>query len=346
MNKPLISVIVPVYNCSKYIKKNIDSILKQDYTNFELIVINDGSSDDSLNIINSFNDKRIMVFSKPNEGVSSTRNLGIDKSNGEYIFFVDGDDYLEKNILSTFVDIINKQNPDLIMCGYFSETINGFQDKIFYRDFYYSSLKRFKKDIVMLYDKHLLYNVWNKLFKRDLIIKNKIKFPEFCFGEDIIFCQEYIKFCHSIYNSSLCLYHYVRELEGSLTMIYKPDLYDIKANENKVLISFFDELGIKKNKYIPFISKRFIERTIGCLENVHRSNDFSFLDKLSQVDHIINNKETIKYLKYYKSKNIKIKIILVAYKLRSKYLGYLFGKLLFIFRSKFPCFFNKIKNKR
>lgn len=100
--KPLISIIVPVYNVEKYIGRCINSILSQSYDNYELILIDDGSSDSSLNICKSFVSDNVVVISQSNEGVSSARNRGIDIAKGDFISFIDGDDWVEEDYIASF----------------------------------------------------------------------------------------------------------------------------------------------------------------------------------------------------------------------------------------------------
>lgn len=123
----LISIIVPVYNCEKYIERCINSILKQTYKNIEVLLINDGSKDKSLQICERYaqKDNRIIVFEKENEGVSSARNLGIEKSHGEFITFVDSDDYLEENFCEEMLERAYKYSVDYVTCGYKRVYDNG-----------------------------------------------------------------------------------------------------------------------------------------------------------------------------------------------------------------------------
>lgn len=347
MKKPLISVIIPMYNAEKYIYKNINSILNQDFSDFELIVVNDSSTDSSLNIVKGFNDKRLNIYTKINEGASKARNYGLKYAKGKYILFIDADDYIEPNTLSNYVKIIEENNPDLIINGFFSETENSdYADKIFCESKLYHNKSELKEDLVLLYKSHLLYNVWNKLFKSEIIKNNKIIFKEVIYNEDMIFVQDYLKHCKSIYNTNECLYHYVREVKNSITMSFIPTLLNIRINENKIITNFLGNYGIKKNEYIDFISKRYIERTLGCLENVHRSNYWSLKEKIQETDNIIHCKETSYYLDIYKTNNKVIKFILKIYKLKSPIPSFIIGYLFYLFKHLNPKLFNKIKNRR
>ena len=145
MKEIYFSIIVPVYNCEDCLEKCINSILNQTYKFFELILVNDASSDNSLDIINSFDDDRIIVINKEkNTGASDSRNIGISLAQNEYICFFDSDDYVENNILETYVSIINKYDPEMISCGIYSE-VSGKMDCL------YSVTKYFKNKKSMMY---------------------------------------------------------------------------------------------------------------------------------------------------------------------------------------------------
>ena len=116
-----ISLIVPVYNTSKYLRKCLDSLITQTYKDIEIIVINDGSIDNSEEIIKLYRDKRLKYISKKNEGIGKTRNLGIENATGNYIAFVDSDDYLDKNFCKKMIKKADEDNCDIVICNYFED---------------------------------------------------------------------------------------------------------------------------------------------------------------------------------------------------------------------------------
>ena len=120
MDLPEVSIIVPVFNTEKYISRCIDSILTQTFTNFECILIDDGSTDKSWNICKHYSqsDKRVVLVHQENSGVSATRNKGIEMARGKYVCFVDSDDYIDKNMYEELVSAINRSNTDVVCCGY------------------------------------------------------------------------------------------------------------------------------------------------------------------------------------------------------------------------------------
>ena len=124
---PLISIIVPVYNVESYLKRCIESILNQTFRDFELILVNDGSTDNSEIICKEYalKDERIKYFYQRNKGVSEARNKGIDNSSGEYIQFIDSDDYVDENFLEIVVNRFKRDNSDIVFIGFYNEYNNG-----------------------------------------------------------------------------------------------------------------------------------------------------------------------------------------------------------------------------
>lgn len=191
--RPKISVIVPVYNVEKSIRQCIDSILAQTFTDFELLLIDDGSTDKSGIICDDYGnlDKRVRVFHKKNGGVSSARNLGLDNAIGQYICFCDSDDYVDALYLSTY---LSSQCADLMIQGYVSVSNSGNQvikmNKAIEKKSAVNHLIS-----ALSYSKNVGY-LWCRCFKRNIIEKNNIRFDEaFKIQEDEEFIWHYMIFC-------------------------------------------------------------------------------------------------------------------------------------------------------
>lgn len=204
----MISVIVPVYNTEKYLDKCIQSILAQTYTDFELLLIDDGSTDSSGAICDKYaeQDSRVRVFHKENGGVSSARNLGLDNVNGEWIAFVDSDDWVEENWLGALMEIIDKDNDiDIVRFGYIRNDDDYEQKIVSSQDFILVN----KEDYLIQNDNaHYYAMLWNTLFKYTLI-GSRIRFNILInWSEDFIFTYECYLVVKKMYISSLPLYHY------------------------------------------------------------------------------------------------------------------------------------------
>lgn len=241
---PQISVIVPVYNVEKYLHRCIDSILAQTFTDFELLLIDDGSKDNSGAICDEYaaRDSRVQVFHKENGGVSSARNLGLDNAQGEWITFVDSDDWIEPILIESCVAVIRKKhNIDVIRYGYYEEESLNKQiircssnenDIIF-------SLNTFFEKC----DNYCYWGfVWNTAFRRDLI--RELRFDEninYC--EDHIFTYEYMIRCKTMRFLSLPLYHYQTFSQG-LSCIKDARMIMLAAEKEFIIVSQI--IGIKK----------------------------------------------------------------------------------------------------
>lgn len=201
----LVSIIVPVYNADKTLKRCVDSILMQKYGNWELILVDDGSKDESGSICDLYAAKnpQIVVFHKSNGGVSSARNIGLQHANGKYVTFIDSDDYITESYISDFLSV----NADLVVCGMY----NVYQDQRITPFRYERTIYHVKDGIGG--GKYLLtmpmMAPWAKLFNMDIIRNNSIKFDEdMRFAEDNVFVLEYLAHCSSIYYLESCSYYY------------------------------------------------------------------------------------------------------------------------------------------
>lgn len=222
MNKEKISIIVPVYNSQSTISKCINSLLRQTYENIEIILVDDGSCDHSLDICLFFKnfDKRIKVFNKQNGGVSSARNFGIEMATGKFIMFCDSDDWVENTWCET---MINLYIPEcLVMSGYYCH----YQDKNQWIGEYIED-KVIPKEDYLLTKKYGGFAPWNKLFCLDKIKLNQIRFPDdITLGEDQLFVWRYLQ-CISgdIIYSKKPLNHYSWPEKQSLTLNLPFDYY-------------------------------------------------------------------------------------------------------------------------
>lgn len=352
MEQDLVSVIVPMYNCENYIEHLIKTILSQTYKNIELILVDDGSSDNTLKICRQYQkDNRVKIITQKNGGVSKARNCGLDKATGKYIFFADADDYIELNAIEDMTNIYKEKKVELVTTGFYSEVLDKekvkLSDKIFAPTKLYKNKSDIKEDFVILWDKHILYNVWNKLYLRNIITKFDIKFPEYNWGEDIQFNREYLYRIKSMYNSEKCYYHYIRERKNSATEKFIDNLYEIRVKEYYEFIDYFNKMGINNEDYEEFVARRHIERTLGCIENIEKKdNGLKFIEKYKEVKRIINDGLTKKCLKEAKIKSKKVKIMLVPYRLHLIIITMTMGKVLTIFKNNLPQLFNWLKNRR
>lgn len=184
MSEVLISVIVPVYNVEKYLKNCLDSIVNQTYRHLEIICINDGSTDASLEILEAYaaKDERITVLSQPNSGQSYARNRGISLAHGTYISFIDSDDFIDEAFYENLCAAAEDSQADVVQCGYHNWQQNKMQPHGVE-----SRSMTFFMDIIKSLDDCF---VWSKLWRKDFIVRNKLKFYPGIYYEDVLFVVE------------------------------------------------------------------------------------------------------------------------------------------------------------
>lgn len=250
---PLVTIIVPVYNAAASLLRCVDSICAQTYTNLEIILVDDGSTDDSLNLCRqcAYRDGRVSVLTQSNSGVSAARNNAIDIASGKYVQFVDSDDWIDEHMTQLLVDRAERKKADLVICHYCR--VDG--EKIIVHGFLQNTACMDR----LTFAKHLMqqpssfyYGVmWNKLYRRDVIAKHRIFFREqldWC--EDFLFNLTYILSGNRFCAIQTPLYYYVKN-DKSLTATTLTPLssHAIRKQLFEYYKVFFRELGLfEENK--------------------------------------------------------------------------------------------------
>jgi glycosyltransferase involved in cell wall biosynthesis len=218
-NKGLVSIIVPVYNVQEYLREGIESILAQVYENWELILVDDGSKDNSLPICCEYvgQDSRIKVYTQLNAGPSAARNFGISKASGKYICFVDSDDTVTPTYLSDMLEY----NDDLVICGVIHVWPNVIEKVA--RIKFDCANSSFEELITHIDEYYCIHGPVSKLFRSDIIKSNHITYPiNLNYGEDLIFNLTYLRYIQTIALSQSCNYKYFHRKGSSLTNRVKP----------------------------------------------------------------------------------------------------------------------------
>ncbi len=324
MKKIKVSVIIPIYNTEKFLRKCIESIVNQTLQEIEMILINDGSTDNSHNICLEYAEKypeKIRYINNKNIGCSATRNLGIELAQGEYIAFVDSDDYIEKEMYEEMYKVARNKSLDVIILGIiYEDSFNKIQGISIPQNikFYYDYFKVTNK----------LANPVNKLFKKDVILKNKINFPlNTHSGEDIVFYFKFLSQTKKISSLPKAYYHYVNH---GLNSIYN-------FEKRKGIFVSFKELYdyLLKNKL--FRDKKLMKKFYELFDFYAVKAVFFML--LNPIK--VSEEKYKKYNKIYCEELKKIEFLT----LKSKFLIFYYRNLVFLIR-KFHLYFflKKLKN--
>ncbi|MDY5993267.1 MAG: glycosyltransferase family 2 protein, partial [Bacilli bacterium] len=238
MNKIDISIIVPIYNAEKYLKKCLDSLVNQTKKELEFILINDGSTDKSEEIVKTYKDERIKYFKNKNQGIGKTRNFGIEKATGKYIMFLDSDDYFSSDACEKLYKTAEKEKADLIVFDYYrveKENLNEVKIESF-------NATNIKDDPNLLLKVNL--GPCSKIYKTDLIKNNDIKFEESLKYEDTLFVVK------AIYNAQKSIklnrfLHYYMIHEKSETTVRDERVFDILKIVDKIRKYLKNDKSIK-----------------------------------------------------------------------------------------------------
>ena len=310
MKDELLSIIVPIYNSENSLENCIRSIEKQEYSNYELILINDGSTDNSLKICEKLAQKneKIKIINKKNTGVSDTRNRGIEIAKGKYIQFVDSDDEVCSTLSKKLIELIRKNNADMGICGY---TIIKKSKKI----------EKINKnincnyDLYCLYEKYLLHPIWNKIYIKEKIT-NKFDI-DISLGEDILFNIEYLMNNGKIVFLPENLYKYKNDGEISLSSMY----FENTIYVSNLIYTKIDELYKKyygNNYKRDSINKIFYHCIMNNINNISINKKLNYIEKRKMIR---ENLKTLKEKKDWKNIIIKyemIEVIILFFNLKAK----------------------------
>ena len=319
----LITIVINVYNGEKFIKKCLDSAINQTYRNLEILIINDGSTDKTLEICKKYKDKRIRIINTKNLGLSLSRNVGIDNSKGEYLYFIDVDDFIEEDTIEYLYKLIKKHKVKMATCG----TLEIYK---------YDFNKPVKKEkIEVLTDKQMLeknvlsidyaINLWNKLMSKDLF--RNIRFENRIIN-DLAVTYKLIIESREIVNSNQIKYYYLRNIK-SISIKNKTEYY---RNIDIYNVSVERYNNIKK------IYPDFLANDIGLLRNIvflytkQNKKMHKYLDSIG-VKKLYKEIFSIKILGYKMKK--KDKIIIILFRISPKLYSVLLKVYLKIKKSKF-----------
>lgn len=337
----MISIVISIYNGERYLKRCLDSILKQENQKFELVLVNDGSKDNSLEICNRYKLKfnSCKIVDKQNGGLSSARKAGYEVSSGEYIIFIDCDDYMESNWISELYKVIEEKHPDLIIYNYnFVTDENNKENKKLNLCRGYNQTKINEKFNIPTIGKKFNDDffipafLWLRCIRKDLIEEDFFISERKCYTEDILFDLLINNKIINYYYLDKELYNYCLNLE-SLTNRYRENMWDMMKYRFNWINNY-----CKKNNILDLADERLKRlmwiSSLEAINNLCKSNDYKSAQK--EFKTIRNSEIVFNILKIIKKQKIKLsiheKIQYLIIKYRLFFLYYLFK------RKKYNCF--------
>ena len=284
-DRPLLSIIIPVYKTEKYLRRCMDSLCNQTYQNIEIITVNDGSPDNCLEILKEYEvrDRRVVVLNKDNGGANTARNYALSKANGTWISFVDSDDWLDLNYYEELME-----NADLecqLICGSFRLNDSGPIYKIDH-----SVKHRSRIDAIeLLFDTYfgMLYNVWGKVFRKELIIENNLQFRSFL-RDDGIFLIDYFQLINSIsiISTSSNLHYNTENINSNTHKIYGIEkmMLDLYKYHN----SFAKMIETDYHNYDRYQKILNCDKTKSYCEILHETYPLKYRERIYWYQRMIN----------------------------------------------------------
>lgn len=316
----MISVIVPVYNAEKYLSSCIDSILEQSFKDFEIVLVDDGSTDSSLDICKKYENEHsnIIVVSKQNEGPGLTRQRGIEECGGEYIVFVDADDWVEKTYIEKLFQAISDNDVDMARCNsiiddkkiVFRMWNPPFCNAVLNKDAIHSIVipLMIAPEKESNYNQRLGRGCVCTIFKKSIIVDNNISFGKLMGGEDALFSIEYLLHCNNIVFIEDYLYHYIHQNPNSLSQNVSAVNKEERNKKRNNLVRLLSELDS-----FPIIKERFEQEDrravfLDLRMIVLHSNDLSFSKKIKAMRSVLTAKESVDAFKKLKLKSLSFKL--------------------------------------
>lgn len=307
---PKASIILPCYNVEKYIARSIETVLAQTFTDFELLVIIDGSPDSSKQIAEKYaqKDNRIKVYEKPNGGLSDARNYGLERATGEYIYFMDSDDWIEPDLLADNLKIIEEEMLDLVIFGYIQDDENQAGDVINSKAVVPENKTFRKSDGSLTVDEHLLGLLgyaWNKIYRKSFLDKHNLRFEKgTSLVEDILFnTQVYIK-TDRLRTIDKAYYHYLNRPVATLIKAFHADSFELNKRKIDKLNLFFTDWGVKEKESI--LSFSLIGGVRYCINNLYAfQNQLTDKEKIQYIKTMLNDTNTRALIRHYPTRGVK-----------------------------------------
>lgn len=274
---PFFSIISPVYNTSAYLNKFLDTVINQGFSDFELILVDDGSTDDSLKICreSAEKDNRIAVITQQNQGAGAARNRGIEKAKGEYLLFFDSDDYVDTSALETLHYALKDRSPEILIFGAKWVSFSGSEEETAKTELIPEKLelnteRECRDKFCTLMFSSVLNPPWNKAYRRDFIMSNKLRFSDTRRAQDAFFNMDCFRKLKSLYTISDALYYYRENTRKKVWKKFPKDLYKIDIKYNSTLEEICREFGLYSGENREKVDAWFfnsIMRTAGFFRN-------------------------------------------------------------------------------
>lgn len=350
-NLPLISVICPVYNAEKYIDNMLDSVLSQDYKNIELVIVDDVSTDKTFEKILSRaqKDSRInLIENDENTGPGPAKNKAIKASNGDFICFIDGDDWIEQGMFSSMINKQAENDSDVVVVGYFQDYLDENNKLKYSVTVLPPEIKNncSTAEVFALLDAQKIFSFcWTKMFRASIIRDNNIKFPPLMHSEDFFFNIYILPYIKSTADVQKAFYHYIKPQHQTLTTgDYIDGFYELSNKRYEACKAYCESQNAFDGNIRSLISNTHLKHLSICLVyNCSEKSKMKHKDRISFAKKILDDVNTKEAIEYCSPVSKSSKLLNTFFKMRNAKLLVAFSRMLWLAKYKFSFIFDKLK---
>lgn len=350
---PFLSVIMPAYNVEEFLPGALDSALAQTDPDFELIVVNDGSTDGTGAVLDRYaqKDARVRVLHQKNSGAYDARNAAIELAAGEYLYFMDGDDWAEPGMFAAMREVAVRTAADLVIFGFYIDTYYGgttfSSEKKSCPDAFYADAASFRRAAADFFDNNLLYAPWNKIVRASFLRAENIRFRP-TMWDDYPFNLEVVRNVETVAVDARAFYHFNRGLRVSETTKYFPGMRKKREEEHRALKELYAYWGLTDDPHArEVIARRYVERLFGVMENVVCAHSpLSPREKRAEIGEMVRSGEVRTNIGYARPRSMYMKLMIGIVSTRHAGLAYLLARVVSFSKTHCSRLFTYLRSHR
>lgn len=345
---------MPVWGVEKYVGRAIESVLNQTLPDFELLVVDDGSPDDSGRICDRYaqRDPRVRVFHQENAGAPAARNLAMDHARGDYLCFMDADDWAEPRMLEDMCALGAAHGLEVVVAGFYIDTYcddaetDCFRQVLNGESRVFDSQQAFRENAYALFDKNQFYPPWNKLYLRSYIEERGLRFPA-TFWDDFPFVLSVIADVERVGVTSTPYYHFIRARAESETARYRAGMYEKREEEHTWMLGLYEHWGIDDERSLEVVYRRYAERLVGCIQNVTCADcELSRAEQRAEVRRMVSTPQAKFAVDKTKPRSAMMRAMLWPIKGGHPWVAYMEGRFISFVKRHSTKVFAKLKARR
>lgn len=354
-SRPFISVVMPIYNVEKHLRQAIESVLLQSFQDFELILVDDCSPDYCPNICDEYArryEKINVIHHEKNKGLSEARNTGIIAAKGQYIWFMDSDDYVEKDLLKCIKQSLDKNPAEVVVFGliedyYDQNDVLHHSQAVCPKEKYLRSAEEVRKEILNLEVQTLYGYAWNKFYSLDYIKKLGLRYETITLIEDILFNVKYCMDIQKMNILGITPYHYNKRMDNSLTAKFVPAYYELHRKRIELIYNQHKYWNMCDEDVKATLAMLYTRYIFSALQrNCDKRSGMSHSDRKNWIKSLYGEPLFNEIIPYGKAQSKMLLVMMSLLKNKMANASLLLGRIIFLVKNKLPMIFSRVKQSR